>query len=86
MVAIVTTNVTGKEIQGLYRMYPDGGTTRVKRAANNSPTRGGGGGRQTTRADRYCRTAAAELLLLWDDAMPKARHCCGAGGGLQTIQ
>ena len=27
----------------VYRMYPDRGTTRVKRAANSSPTRGGGG-------------------------------------------
>ena len=46
-------------------MYLDWGTVRVKRAANNSPTRGGGV-RQSTRADRYRRAAAAELLLLWE--------------------
>ena len=66
----------------VYRMYPDRGTTRGRQTTAQRE----GGGRQSTRVDRYCRASAAELLLLWDNAMPKARHCCGAGGGLQTIQ
>jgi hypothetical protein len=48
----------------VYRMYPDRGTTRVKRAANNSPTRGGGGDNQQEWTD-----TVAPLLL----------NCCYCG-------